>query len=74
MANTKERKGATSSERKGIKRSQRRKLKEVYSSLSGKERRKFHRSEEKMGLRQYVASIAPAPAEPEAAADAPAAE
>jgi hypothetical protein len=55
MANTKKIENRTM--RKGIKRAQRRALKEVYAGLSAEQRKKFHKADEKVGLRVYVASL-----------------
>lgn len=56
MANTK--KITSRTMRKGIKRSQRTKFKAVYESLSPSDRKKFNNSEEKVGLRQFLAAAA----------------
>ncbi|GMV41691.1 MAG: hypothetical protein AMXMBFR64_34070 [Myxococcales bacterium] len=54
MADTKKFESRTM--RKGIKRSQRRKFKAVYEALSPDQRKKFNHSEEKVGLRQFLAA------------------
>ena len=43
--------------RKGIKRAQRRRLKQLYAHLTPKQRDKFLHGDEKMGIKQFVASI-----------------
>lgn len=55
MSNTK--KFADRAMRKGVKRSERKALKKVYGNLTPELRKKLKKSDEKMGLRQFVASL-----------------
>lgn len=54
MANTKKIESKTM--RKGVKRSQRRKFKAAYTAMTPSDRKKFNHSEEKVGLRQFLAA------------------
>lgn len=54
MANTKKIESRTM--RKGIKRAQRKSFKAAYNALSPELRKKFNNSEEKVGLRQFLAA------------------
>lgn len=54
MANTKKIESRTM--RKGIKRSLRRKFKAAYTALTPDLRKKFNHSEEKVGLREFLAA------------------
>ncbi len=53
MANTKK---LDRSMRKGVKRAQRRNLKSMYAEMSDKDRKKFVNSEEKVGLKAFLAA------------------
>ena len=53
MANTKK---LDRSMRKGVKRAQRRNLKAMYAEMSDKDRKKFVNSEEKVGLKAFLAA------------------
>jgi len=53
MANTKK---LDKGMRKGVKRSQRKALKETYAGMTDKDRKKFNNSEEKIGIKAFVAA------------------
>ena len=53
MANTK---SLDKNMRKGVKRSQRKNLKSLYENMSVKDRKKFQRSEEKVGIKAFIAA------------------
>ncbi len=57
MADTKKWKGVSRAMRKGIKRSQRRRLKTLYARLTPEQRRKFLKSDEPVGIVQFVANL-----------------
>jgi hypothetical protein len=56
MSNTKKWKESSSSMRKGIKRSERKALKVEFAAMSPALKAKFRKSEEKHGLRQFIAA------------------
>ena len=53
MANTK---NLDKNMRKGVKRAQRKNLKSLYENMSVKDRKKFHRAEEKVGIKAFIAA------------------